>query len=55
MISADSAYRQALGILTPKQRSALGARLDDSTFAPVVPSLATEVPSALADLPEPPP
>ena len=50
MISADSAYRQALTILTPEQRSAIVLRLDDTTFVPVVPSLAGEVPASLDDL-----
>ncbi len=50
MISADSAYRQALTVLKPEQRSRLARRLADTTFVPVVPSLATEVPASLGDL-----
>jgi hypothetical protein len=50
MISADSAYGQALMILSPQQRSALARRLDDTTFVPVVPSLADEVPPSLDKL-----
>ena len=50
MISADSAYRQALTLLTPEQRSALARRFDDTTFVPVVPSLAGEVPPSLENL-----
>jgi hypothetical protein len=50
MISADSAYGQALMILSPQQRSALARRLDETTFVPVVPSLATQVPASLNDL-----
>ena len=50
MISADSAYRQALTILTPEQRSALTRSLNDTTFVPLVPSLAGEVPPLLESL-----
>lgn len=50
MISADSAYRQALTVLNPDQRSTLARLLADTTFVPVVPSLATEVPASLDDL-----
>ena len=50
MISADSAYRQALMVLTSEQRADLARRLEDTTFVPVVPSLADEVPLSLEDL-----
>ena len=50
MISADSAYSKSLAILTPEQRNGLARLLADTSFVPVVPSLANELPASLTDL-----
>lgn len=50
MISADRAYNDAVAILTSDQRATLGRVLADTSYVPIVPSLATQVPSPLAGL-----
>jgi len=47
MISGKKAYTDALAILTPDQRGAVIKRFNDPDYAPMVPSLASKVPSSL--------
>ena len=47
MISGKKAYTDALAILTPDQRGAVIKRFNDPDYAPMVPSLASKVPSPL--------
>ncbi len=50
MISREKAYTDALAVLTPNQRGAVIKRFDDPDYSPVVPSLASQVPSSLEGL-----
>jgi Spy/CpxP family protein refolding chaperone len=50
MISQEKAYADALAVLTPAQRSATLERFNDEGYVPVVPSLASKVPTSLEGL-----
>lgn len=50
MISREKAYSDALAVLTPAQRVAVTQRFNDTDYAPMVPSLASQVPSSLEGL-----
>lgn len=50
MISREKAYSQALVIMTPAQRDAIIKRFNAPDYVPMVPSLASKVPSSLEDL-----
>ena len=50
MISREKAYTDALAVLTPAQRGAVTKRFNDPDYVPMVPSLASKVPSALEGL-----
>lgn len=50
MISREKAYTDALAVLTPNQRGAVIKRFNDPDYSPVVPSLASQVPTSLEGL-----
>ena len=50
MISRKKAYTDALAVLTPAQRGAVIKRFNDPDYVPMVPSLASQVPSSLEGL-----
>ena len=50
MISREQAYNTALGILTPAQREAIVRRFGEPDFAPMVPSLVSDLPTSLESL-----
>jgi hypothetical protein len=50
MISRKKAYTDALAVLTPAQRGAVIKRFNDPDYVPLVPSLASKVPSSLEGL-----
>lgn len=50
MISPEKAYTGALAVLTPAQQGAVTMRFNDPDYVPMVPSLASKLPSALEAL-----
>lgn len=50
MISREKAYTKALAVLTPAQRGAVIKRFNDPDYVPMVPSLASRVPTSLEGL-----
>ena len=48
--SGKKAYTDALAVLTPAQRGAVIKRFNDPDYAPMVPSLASQIPSSLEGL-----